>query len=208
MQKKQANPLETIKQQINEATISPASEALPALDCVFDPEGRTLDLTQPPIHIEYDLNPLRQLRDAAAADPSQVQTQAIKEQMTYAFSQIMHGSVNALAEQCKTCRQIKQFQTDWTNIPEKLLLCVTEIGEAMEAYRKLTPSFRDKMQRKAYVDPQDPCMPALHNFAEEIADTLIRLLDLTASLTIDIEAAIAHKMAINELRPVKHNKHC
>lgn len=41
-------------------------------------------------------------------------------------------------------------------------------------------------------------------FAEELADTVIRVLDLTVDLGIDIDAVMAEKMEKNRHRPYKH----
>jgi NTP pyrophosphatase (non-canonical NTP hydrolase) len=68
----------------------------------------------------------------------------------------------------------------------KLMLVVTEVSEAAEAVRHND----------------------LPNFVEEIADSFIRLMDISAAMDIDIEAAIIEKMAANRLRPIKHGKHC
>lgn len=67
-------------------------------------------------------------------------------------------------------------------IPEKLMLVVTEVVEAMEAYR-------DNDER---------------NFAEELADIVIRVFDLTSGLGIDIEKEIIAKNEINRSRAYKH----
>ena len=67
---------------------------------------------------------------------------------------------------------------------QKLMLIVTELGEAVEALRK-----NDK-----------------DNFEEELADTCIRIFDLCGSLGIDLEKAITEKMVRNEKRPYKHGK--
>lgn len=83
-------------------------------------------------------------------------------------------------------REAKGFITGWDNMPEKLMLVVTELSEAMEALR--------------HEDKQ--------NFAEEIADTYIRLCDLCGSVGIDIEGEIKRKMEINKNRPYKHGKTC
>ena len=83
-------------------------------------------------------------------------------------------------------REKKGFITDWDNMPEKLMLVVTELAEAMEAYRD-----NDKK-----------------NFNEEIADTFIRLLDICGSIDIDIESEIKKKMEINKERPHRHGKNC
>jgi NTP pyrophosphatase (non-canonical NTP hydrolase) len=41
---------------------------------------------------------------------------------------------------------------------------------------------------------------------EELADIIIRVLDLAGHWKIDIEEAVADKMAINERRPYKHGR--
>lgn len=42
--------------------------------------------------------------------------------------------------------------------------------------------------------------------AVELADALIRILDIMHSLDVDIDAIVAEKMAYNATRPVKHGK--
>ncbi len=74
---------------------------------------------------------------------------------------------------------------DWDDpykIPAVLMLVTTEVAEATEGFRH-----NDK-----------------ENFAEECADVVIRMLDLTAGLGIDIEAAIAAKLEKNKRRGFKH----
>ena len=68
--------------------------------------------------------------------------------------------------------------------PTKLMLIVTELGEACEA---------DRLGDK-------------ENFNEEIADTFIRLCDLCGYLGIDIEKEIEIKMNKNRARPKLHGK--
>ena len=92
--------------------------------------------------------------------------------------------MNQWAKEIAKWREIKGFKTSWENMPEKLMLVVTELAEAMEAYR-----INDKK-----------------NFTEEISDTFIRLYDIVGSLDIDVEAAIKEKMEINKKRPHKHGK--
>ena len=94
--------------------------------------------------------------------------------------------LNKLAEEISKWRQEKGFETGWGNMPEKLMLTVAELSEAMEAYRK---------------DDRE-------NFSEEIADTFIRLLDICGSVNIDVEAEIQKKMEVNKQRPHKHGKNC
>lgn len=94
--------------------------------------------------------------------------------------------LNQLSREVAAWRKKKGFKTDWDNMPEKLMLVVTELSEAMEAYR--------------HEDKQ--------NFAEEIADTFIRLADICGSIDLDIESEIWKKMEVNKKRPYKHGKIC
>jgi len=69
-------------------------------------------------------------------------------------------------------------------ITQKLMLIVSELGEAVEALRNCNKE----------------------NFEEEIADVFIRLGDFCGGYNIDIEKAIKKKMTVNEKRPYKHGK--
>jgi len=140
------------------------------------------------------------------------------ETLTILYSRLLQGpaSLSHLADQIAKYRESKQFTTDWMNVPEKMALIVGELcGEAMEAYRHLTPTTLAHCMRVCKESPEqlgdpdqigeDQCTIYV-NFVEELADTLIRLLDLTASLGVDLEETLAFKMAANELRPIKHGK--
>jgi len=67
-------------------------------------------------------------------------------------------------------------------IASALALIHSEVSEALEAVRK---NDRD-------------------NFLEELADTLIRVLDLAASQTEDFEKVVADKLAVNRTRGYRH----
>jgi len=75
---------------------------------------------------------------------------------------------------------------DWSDseykIPAILALIHSEVSEALEDYRK---------------DNRE-------HFAEEIADVMIRCLDLCAGQNIDIEKEILAKMEKNKLRGFRH----
>lgn len=69
-------------------------------------------------------------------------------------------------------------------IATRLMLIVSELGEALEALRH-----EDK-----------------ENFAEELADVAIRLADLCGGIGIDLESEIKQKMEKNRKRGYKHGK--
>lgn len=75
----------------------------------------------------------------------------------------------------------------------KLMLIVTEIGEAAEAVRQTDAQGAIDREEKG-------------NFAEEMADTLIRMYDLCGSMGIDLGLWVEKKMAKNMGRPYKHGK--
>lgn len=74
---------------------------------------------------------------------------------------------------------------DWQNqheIPGVLALIHSEVSEALEAFRN-----DDRA-----------------NFAEELADVMIRTIGLAHGMQIDLGAAILAKIEKNRTRPIKH----
>lgn len=71
-------------------------------------------------------------------------------------------------------------------VAQKLMLIVSEIGEAMEGHRKNLPD--DKLPHRPAVEV-------------ELADAVIRIADLAGALDLDLGGAIAEKMAFNAMRP-------
>jgi len=71
----------------------------------------------------------------------------------------------------------------------KLMLIVSELGEACEALR----------EERFGVQQKD-------TFEDEIADVFIRLFDLCGGFKIDLEKQLERKMKFNEKRPYKHKK--
>lgn len=71
---------------------------------------------------------------------------------------------------------------DTYKIPAVLALITSETSEALEAFRN-----NDK-----------------NNFAEECADQIIRILDLTAGLEIDIDMVLRAKLDKNKRRGYRH----
>lgn len=111
----------------------------------------------------------------------------------YLFEQL-----NDLGDEIVSWRTRKGFTTGTGNIPEKLMLVVTELAEAMEDLRD-----GGDYAESVLDEGGKPC-----GFASEIADAVIRLLDLSRSLGINIAKEVAMKMAYNETRPHKHGRKC
>ena len=71
------------------------------------------------------------------------------------------------------------------NVGELLMLVVSELAEAMEGHRK------------GLMDDKLPSRPM---FEVEIADAIIRLLDIAAGMKLDLGGAFVDKMLFNAVR--------
>lgn len=77
---------------------------------------------------------------------------------------------------------IKDFKHGIHKIPAKLMLVITEVSEACEAYRNND----------------------INNFVEELADIVIRVFVINAGLDLDLEEALKNKILKNNKREFKH----
>lgn len=74
--------------------------------------------------------------------------------------------------------------------PTKIALIHTEVSEAMEAWRN--------------GDPVSAKVPPHTAFVEELADAVIRIMDLAAGNELDLGLAIIYKIRYNTTRPRLH----
>ncbi|MCP4897864.1 MAG: hypothetical protein GY906_12905 [bacterium] len=82
---------------------------------------------------------------------------------------------------------------------EKLFLVTTEVAEAGEAIRNRTADLPCEKEELA---------PIMSNLEEEIADTIIRLMDFAQAHGLKVGRAIIAKHEYNRGRPFKHGKTC
>lgn len=83
------------------------------------------------------------------------------------------------------------FVPELRNTGELLMLMVSELAEAMEAFRK------DKM---------DDHLPQYKGVYVEVADALIRILDYAGAHEIPLGEIVRAKLEYNKTRPYKHGK--
>jgi NTP pyrophosphatase (non-canonical NTP hydrolase) len=86
----------------------------------------------------------------------------------------------------------KQSLLGKRNVPELLMLAVSELAEAMEGYRK---------------NLQDDKLPHRKMFEVELADCLIRIFDMADSMNLDMGGAMAEKLAYNVKREDHSHDH-
>lgn len=91
----------------------------------------------------------------------------------------------AINERCETVRATtaaKGFETSMDNLPEKIALIHSEASEVLEDYRK---------HREDHID-------------EELADIVIRVMDLAAGIEADLGQALVDKIEDNQQREDQH----
>lgn len=128
--------------------------------------------------------------------------------------------INQLSIEIHKINREKGFYDSEKNIGEMLCLIHSEVTEALECDRKyryceldnenwnvIGSTLRedlegfDDLQFKKLFE-----MSVKDTFEDELADIMIRVMDLAAFKEIDLEAHIKAKMRYNQLRPHKHGK--
>ena len=87
---------------------------------------------------------------------------------------------------------------DNDSVPVKLVMIHSEVSEALEEYRN-TPPECEISDLYYSVDSDKP-----EGFGIELADIVIRVLDLAEMLGMDLTDLILTKMEYNESRPYRH----
>lgn len=102
------------------------------------------------------------------------------------------SAINLFAADCHAASRRAGWYTDLhtgkalnRNVPEMLMLIVSEIAEGMEGFRKKL---------------QDDKLPHRPMIEVELADAMIRIGDLASFLGLDLGGAIVEKMRFNATR--------
>jgi NTP pyrophosphatase (non-canonical NTP hydrolase) len=124
----------------------------------------------------------------------------------------MKMELRELAKKIHQTNKEKGFWDSERNVGEMLMLVVTELSEALEVHRKspvspLTPSVL------AGIDGDNDTLFKIDfethvkdTFGDEIADAIIRLLDIGEGLGYDIQKHVEMKMRYNQTRERLHGK--
>ena len=102
-------------------------------------------------------------------------------------------SVNDMGSEFHRLSVDKGWWDGGRNVGELLMLVNCELSEAMEEYRD-----GSQMDEVYFVNGKPEGFPV------EIADALIRLLDICDAFSIDIDRAVDLKHEYNKTRPYRH----
>jgi NTP pyrophosphatase (non-canonical NTP hydrolase) len=121
----------------------------------------------------------------------------------------MKDTLNELSTSIYLANKEKGFWDKERNVGELLMLVTSELGEAMEAHRKGTfanlEGF-DKLNSPKGINEMAFKALVKDSFEDEIADAVIRLLDMSGGLGIDIGRHIELKLQYNKTREKLHGK--
>lgn len=103
-------------------------------------------------------------------------------------------SIQDWQDEVHATARAKGFYDAPPSVPEKLALIHSEVSEALEAYRDDELAMRVEPSGKP------------EGLVVELADVVIRVLDLCAALDLSLEDAMRAKAAFNATRPHKHGR--
>ena len=119
--------------------------------------------------------------------------------------------INELSEKIHEVNVTNGFYESKKNIGEMIALIHSEVSEALEADRKDRFTGPESITSILDIDDDVDFKAQFNNsvkdsFEDELADAMIRIMDLAAYMQIDLESHINAKVRFNSLRPYKHGK--
>lgn len=114
--------------------------------------------------------------------------------------------LNNSAQQIYKNNKEKGFWDKDRNVGELLMLVTSELGEAMDAHQKGRFADWGSFQKDKETWKLSFKTHIKDTFEDEIADAIIRLLDMCGGLGIDIEHHIQAKLTYNKTRERLHGK--
>lgn len=131
------------------------------------------------------------------------------------YDSVLANGLNAAAKHIHQANKDKGFWDSERETGTLLMLCVSELSEALEADRK-----NRNANIKGYCEVMDGYTPedsplsfessfknfVKDTFEDELADTVIRILDLCGARGIDLEKHIDLKLKYNATRERMHGK--
>lgn len=118
--------------------------------------------------------------------------------------------INKLAQEIHENAKARGFFETPKNIGEMLCLIHSEVSEALEADRTQHYTEANMDVINGWVSDEDFKEhfnnEVKNSFEDELADVMIRVMDLAAFKGIDLEKHIHAKMRFNSLRAYKHGK--
>jgi NTP pyrophosphatase (non-canonical NTP hydrolase) len=122
-----------------------------------------------------------------------------------AYDRLLCTGLNDAAKQIHEDAKRKGFWDSERETGTLLMLCVSELSEALEADRKGRVANLDKFDKGiAHGDIFETYIK--DTFEDELADTVIRILDLCGARGIDLERHINLKLKYNRSRERMHGK--
>ena len=124
----------------------------------------------------------------------------------------MEYQVEGLNNLSKQLNQfVKKAGFDDNDTPTRMILIHSEVSEAFEAWRKEKFCTANHVEKANGFDfegnqfaKESFEISVKDSFEDELADSLIRLLDLCGKMDIDIEYHVTQKMKYNETRGFKY----
>ena len=120
----------------------------------------------------------------------------------------LKNKLNDIASVIHSDNVKKGFYQEKREIGTLLMLITSELAEALEADRKGRYARIEDFNNENSKNNFDLafCVHVKNSFEDEIADTIIRCLDLVGYLKIDIDFHISQKLKYNRTRTHKHGK--